>query len=110
MTESTIKKQVEDYEKNTPSHIDTKTKAYYVGKYQGFLVYLATKTKEELVEIYNKEVDATHSGSWTSNRPVFLDALHTVCVERGLPPFYTKIEKDEAGSVHKSHALQKINQ
>ena len=107
------KKQIEDYEKNLPPHIDdTESKAIYVEQYQEFLVRLKEKTIDELIITYNREVDCSRAGSWVSARGVFLEALNLVCLEKGLPPFYVKTEKQELENgefvTAKSHARQKI--
>ena len=110
--EDLIEKQVEDFEKKLPDFIDAKSKDFYVDHYQNFLSSLKTKTIDELISIYNHEVDATRAGSWVSIRPVFLDALNLVCLERKLPPFYEKLGEPEVISdysvVAKSHAKRKI--
>jgi len=61
----------------------------YEDFHEDSLVRLRARTIDELIRVYNHEVDATRTHSWVGVRPVFLDALNQVCMEKGLPPFYT---------------------
>ena len=88
-------KEVEDFGNTQPKH-------FYEDFHQDSLDRLRARTMDELIRVYNHEVDATRAHSWVGIRPVFLDALNQVCLERGLPPFYT------AGEVGRCHAKKKI--
>jgi hypothetical protein len=52
--------------------------------YQETLAYLRSKSDQELIDCFNREVNCSRSGSWTSNRCVYLIALEKAFKERKL--------------------------